>query len=143
MASLSRSSPLVASVLLVVAGSMLPITTPHAQAALEEVVVRGQRLAQERSIERRRESEAFVDAVSSDDIGRLPDKNAAEALDRIAGVSVTIDQGEGRFVSIRGVNPALNNFTINGVSAGSPEADGADGKCRSMLSAASSCSPSK
>jgi TonB-dependent receptor len=91
---------------------------------MDELIVRGQRLAQERAIESRRNSEAFVDAVSADDIGRLADKNAAEALDRIAGISVTIDQGEGRFVSIRGVNPALNNLTINGVSAGSPEADG-------------------
>lgn len=91
---------------------------------LEEVIVSGQRLAQQRAIETRRNSDAFIDAVSSDDIGRLADKNAAEALDRIAGVSITVDQGEGRFVSIRGVNPSLNNLTINGISAGSPEADG-------------------
>ena len=91
---------------------------------LEEVVVSGQRLAQQRSIDRKRKSERFVDAVSADEIGRLPDRNVAEALARLAGVSLTTDQGEGRFVAIRGVNSSLNHFTINGVAAGTPEAEG-------------------
>lgn len=96
---------------------------PDRAAALDEIVVRGQRLSQQRSIEAKRDSETIVDVVSTDDLGRLPDKNAAEAVDRLPGVSITVDQGEGRFVSIRGINPTLNNLTINGVNAGSPEAD--------------------
>ena len=66
----------------------------------------------------------FIDAVSADDLGRLPDRNVAEALDRLAGVSLTVDQGEGRFVAIRGLSSSLNNFTINGASAGTPETEG-------------------
>lgn len=100
------------------------VSTTSGDSDLQEIVVSGQRLAQQRSIETKRNASRFIDSVSADDIGRLPDKNAAEALDRLAGISITVDQGEGRFVSIRGVNPALNNFTIDGVNAGSPEADG-------------------
>jgi TonB-dependent receptor len=91
---------------------------------IEEIVVRGQRLGQQRSIDRKREAAGFIDAVSSDDIGRLPDRNVAEALDRLAGVSLTVDQGEGRFVAIRGLSSSLNGFTINGTSAGTPEMEG-------------------
>lgn len=91
---------------------------------LEEIVVHGIRYSQEQAIGLKRNAVGVVDAISADDMGRLPDKNAAESVDRLPGVSVTTDQGEGRFVVIRGVSAALNNLTINGVSAGSPEADG-------------------
>ena len=98
---------------------------PHsAPAPLEEIVVRGQRLAQQRSIDRKREAARLIDAVSADEIGQLPDRNVAEALDRLPGVSLTVDQGEGRFVAIRGLNSSLNNFTINGTWAGTPEVEG-------------------
>ncbi len=91
---------------------------------LEEIVVRGIRYSQQQAIGIKRNAVGVVDAVSADDIGRLPDKNAAEAVDRLPGVSISTDQGEGRYVIIRGVSASLNNLTINGVSAGSPEADG-------------------
>ncbi len=93
-------------------------------ALIEEIVVHGIRYSQELAIGVKRNAVGVVDAISADDMGRLPDKNAAESVDRLPGVSVTTDQGEGRFVVIRGVSSALNNLTINGVSAGSPEADG-------------------
>ncbi len=59
--------------------------------------------------------------MSSDDIGGLPDKNAAEALARLPGVAVQRDQGEGRYVSVRGLGPELNAVTINGALVPSPE----------------------
>lgn len=89
----------------------------------EEIVVFGRRLSQQRSLDAKQDSETILDAIVADDIGRLPDKNAAEVVDRLPGVSITIDQGEGRYVSIRGITPTLNEITINGVNAGSPEAD--------------------
>jgi TonB-dependent receptor len=92
--------------------------------SLEEVVVVGQRLGQQRSINHKRTAEHFVEAVFADNIGRLPDRNVAEALDGLPGVSLSLDHGEGRFVAIRGLNSSLNNFTINGSSAGSPEVEG-------------------
>jgi TonB-dependent receptor len=87
------------------------------------VVVNGQRLAQERSINVRRKNIALVDAISADELGRLADKNLAENVEHLAGVSLKYDQGEGRNVSIRGIDGALNNVTVNGVDLGSPDGD--------------------
>lgn len=67
-----------------------------------DIVVTGQRRAQQESIATKRDSFAIVDAVSSDDIGKLPDHNTAAALRRIPGVSVQEDQGEPRFPVLRG-----------------------------------------
>ena len=91
---------------------------------LEEIVVHGIRYSQQQAIGIKRNAIGVVDAISADDIGRLPDKNAAEAVDRLPGVSISTDQGEGRYVMIRGVSPSLNNLTINGQSAGSPDEGG-------------------
>ena len=105
-------------------GALTPAAAQQADdavaAADEEIVVVGQRLAQQRAIDARREAEAIIDAVLADDIGRLADKNVAENVERLPGVSLRYDQGEGRYVSIRGVDGALNNVTVNGVDLGSP-----------------------
>lgn len=58
----------------------------------------------------------------ADDIGALPDKNAAEALARVPGVTLQRDQGEGRYISIRGLGPDLNSVSINGALVPAPEA---------------------
>lgn len=123
------SSLAVLAVLAGLAVSALIGPGAHAQDAAPDVVqldtveVVGQRLSQQRSADVKQAADGIVDAVSADDIGRLPDKNAAEALDRLPGISITVDQGEGRYVSIRGIDPTLNNMTIDGVNAGSPESD--------------------
>ncbi len=91
---------------------------------IEEVLVVGRSLALQRAQAIKRNSDAILDAVSSDEIGRLPNRNSAEAIESLPGVSLLYDQGEGRFVSIRGASPSLNNVTINGISAGTPEGDG-------------------
>ena len=65
--------------------------------------------------------------MSADAVGRFPDANAAEALRRIPGVSLEIDQGEGRFVVVRGIDPSLNNVTINGQIIGTPAEFGTRG----------------
>lgn len=85
------------------------------------IVVTGKRLSIQRALENKRNADAILDAVSADDIGKLPVKNAAEAIDFLPGVSLEIDQGEGRYVTIRGAQSNLNNVTLNGVSIGSPE----------------------
>lgn len=90
---------------------------------VEELVVTGQRAAQQKAIEAKRAAQGVSDSISSDDIGRLPDKNVAENLERLPGISLKYDQGEGRFVSIRGVDGALNNVTVNGLAIGSPDPD--------------------
>ena len=90
--------------------------------SIENVIVYGQRAGQAGSINRQRNADNLMSVVSSDTIGQSPDQNAAEALQRLPGMSIQRDQGEGRFVSIRGIDPNLNNVTINGVNVPSPEA---------------------
>jgi TonB-dependent receptor len=91
-----------------------------------DIVVSGQRAAQERSIEAKRAAIGVVEVAAADDIGRLPDRNVAEVIERLPGVGVTYDQGEGRYVAVRGVPSELNNYTINGIEIGNP--DGLDRK---------------
>nr|WP_283161069.1 TonB-dependent receptor [Xanthomonas nasturtii] len=88
---------------------------------LERLEVRPQLEAQERAVDLKRASDAIQDAVASDAMGRYPDKNVAESLQRLPGASVTRDQGEGRFVVIRGLDSALNSVTIDGMTMGTPE----------------------
>jgi len=59
-------------------------------------------------------SNGIVNAIAADRIGKLPDRNAAEAVQRISGVSIERDQGEGRFVAVRGLPSEWNSTTING-----------------------------
>ncbi|MBC3765877.1 TonB-dependent receptor [Neptunicella marina] len=93
-----------------------------ASTELENIVVFGQRAGQASAINQQRVSEQIKSIVSADAIGQFPDQNAAEALQRLPGLSIERDQGEGRFVGIRGIDPNLNNVTINGVNVPSPEA---------------------
>ena len=100
-----------------------PAAAQVAGATVEELVVTGQRASQQRAIETKREALGVVDVISADDIGRLADKNVAENLERLPGVGLAYDQGEGRYVSIRGTPAALNNVTLNGVEVGNPDGD--------------------
>ncbi len=86
------------------------------------VVVTGQRASLARAIAAQEKADNIVSVVSSDDIGGLPDKNAAEALARLPGVAVQRDQGEGRYVVVRGLDADYNSVTINGATVPSPEA---------------------
>jgi iron complex outermembrane receptor protein len=91
-------------------------------ATVGEVVVTGIRESLQRAIELKRASDDQIDVISSDDIGKLPDKNVADALQRIPGVNTTsAASGEGGFdendrVSIRGTSPSLTQVTVNGHS---------------------------
>lgn len=88
---------------------------------IEELIVRGQRSGEASAINRQRNANNIVSVVSADAIGDFPDQNAAESLQRLPGVSIERDQGEGRFVGIRGIDPNLNSVSINGLSIPSPE----------------------
>jgi TonB-dependent receptor len=84
---------------------------------LDEVVVTGIRAGLRTSMEVKREAIQVVDAISAEDIGDFPDKNLSESLQRITGVQINRQDGEGRGVSIRGAEPGLNRVEINGVTA--------------------------
>ena len=86
---------------------------------VEEIVVTGQREAQRAAIAVKRQEFQVMDAVSSDDIGKLPDHNTAAALRRIPGVSIMEDQGEPRWPILRGLASTYNRTTIDGAFVGS------------------------
>ncbi|MFT3967399.1 MAG: TonB-dependent receptor [Sphingobium sp.] len=92
-----------------------------------DIVVTGQRAQQERSIDAKRAAIGVLDVAAADEIGQLPDRNVAEVIEHLPGVGVTYDQGEGRYVAIRGVPSNLNGYTLNGMEIGNP-----DGNTRSL-----------
>jgi TonB-dependent receptor len=94
---------------------------PAEAAAVDVVVIAGQRSSMKRALAAQEKADNIVSIVSSDDIGGLPDKNAAEALARLPGVAVQRDQGEGRYIVVRGMGPDYNAVTINGALVPSPE----------------------
>ena len=88
--------------------------------SIEEVVVTGIRASVEQSLDAKRNETSVVDVVSAEDIGKMPDKNVADSLTRIPGVTTSsASANEGGFdendrVSMRGTNPSLTQTLING-----------------------------
>lgn len=83
--------------------------------ATEEIVVTGIRAALEQAMDVKRNTVATVDAINSEDIGKMPDKNIADSLSRIPGIQIQKGlTGEGARVSIRGSDPELTYATLNG-----------------------------
>ncbi|KVV15524.1 TonB-dependent receptor [Flavobacterium sp. TAB 87] len=83
---------------------------------LNEVVISGMSLrnSEARALNMQKKSMSIVNVIAADGIGKLPDRNAAETVQRMPGVSIERDQGEGRFVSVRGLPPFWSSTTING-----------------------------
>lgn len=106
------------------AGSTTALNVDFGETAVQmaEVVVTGQAVGQARALNQQKTAPNLKNVVASDAIGRFPDQNAAEALDRIPGVSIERDQGEGRFVIVRGIDPHLNAASVDGISLASAEA---------------------
>jgi TonB-dependent receptor len=82
--------------------------------ALEEVVVTGIRGSLTSSMEMKRDALGVVDGIVAEDIGKFPDTNLAESLQRISGVSIDRSIGEGARVTVRGVGPDFNLVLLNG-----------------------------
>ncbi|TWI43791.1 TonB-dependent receptor [Pseudoduganella flava] len=78
------------------------------------VVVTGIRAAMQSTLNLKRNSDGIVDGIVADDIGKFPDTNLAESLQRISGVSIDRNRGEGAQVTVRGVGPDLNMVLLNG-----------------------------
>lgn len=88
---------------------------------LEKMVVEGYREGRSRAMQQKQSQTNISDIISADAIGNLPDRNVAEAAARVPGVNVTgIEQGEGRYVSIRGVEPNLNQVLMDGAILAAP-----------------------
>ena len=89
---------------------------------LDTVVVTGMRSSLDQSMNLKRDTPGIVDAISAEDIGKFPDTNLAESLQRITGISIERRDGEGATVTARGFGPQYNMVTLNGRQV--PGADG-------------------
>ncbi|HEY0681940.1 MAG TPA: TonB-dependent receptor [Steroidobacter sp.] len=82
---------------------------------LEEVVVTGFRQSLEVALDNKRDSVNFTDSISSEDVGKLPDNNLAEALQRVPGVQISRTNGEGQQISLRGMGPSFARVLLDGM----------------------------
>lgn len=99
-----------------------PIEMKSAANSLGEVVVTGVLQGQQKALNQQKSADNIKNIVAADQIGRFPDPNVAEALQRIPGTNIERDQGEGRYVLVRGLAPQFTNISINGEQVPSPEA---------------------
>ncbi|RST30061.1 TonB-dependent receptor [Sphingomonas ginkgonis] len=81
-----------------------------------EIVVTGIRRSQRDAIDTKRRADVISDVISAEDIGKFPDKNVAESLQRVPGVVINREFGEGERVSLRGTAPNLTKTLLNGHS---------------------------
>lgn len=106
------------------------------QAQLETVVVTGLRGALESALRKKREETGIVDVIKSEDIGKFPDTNLAESLQRMPGVVIDRDAGEGRQITVRGLGGDFTRTRINGIegqtSTGGTDSSGGSNKTRTM-----------
>jgi TonB-dependent receptor len=116
----SKVAVAVAAILGSVIGRVGPVeaqqaTTPAAnEDKLQEVVVTGLRRSLRESMDTKRDAIGVVDAISAEDIGKFPDSNLSEALQRITGISISRVNGEGALVTARGFGSRYNMVTLNG-----------------------------
>ena len=103
---------------------------------IEEVVVSGYRRSLEASLDIKKDAVGSVDAIVAEDIAKFPDLNLAESIQRIPGVSIARDAGEGRQVTVRGLGPQFTRVRVNGMEAmsanGGTDAAGGTNRDRSF-----------
>src|SRR5262245_33167631 len=102
---------------LLTAGTAHQVLAQQVEEEVGEVVVTGYRASIESAVEAKRESNGMVDVIKSDDIASFPDANLAEAVQRIPGVSIDRDSGEGRSITVRGLGGDFVRTMLNGVEA--------------------------
>jgi TonB-dependent receptor len=104
--------------------------------ALEEVIVTGYRKSLNAALDTKRDSIAAVDQIVAEDIAAFPELNLAESIQRIPGVSIARDAGEGRQITVRGLGPQFTRVRINGMEAlttiGTSDANGGTNRTRSF-----------
>ncbi|HJR72299.1 MAG TPA: TonB-dependent receptor [Luteimonas sp.] len=112
------------------AGSVEQQTVPLQPASadkatdLDKVTVTGYRYSIEKSLDQKRNANAVVEVVTAEDVSKFPDKNVADALQRVPGVIVTRDGGEGKNVSVRGLSSELTLTELNGNYIATAESNG-------------------
>jgi len=102
--------------LTVAVASVISLTTASMTFAQEgeEIVITGIKASLQAAMDIKRDSAGVVDAISAEDMGKFPDTNLAESLQRITGVSIDRTNGEGSRITVRGFGPDYNMVTLNG-----------------------------
>jgi TonB-dependent receptor len=88
-----------------------------------DILVTGQTANLTSALSRQKAADGVESVLTRDAVGQFPDQNVAESLRRLPGVNILNDQGEGRYVSVRGLDPDLNGTSVNGVRLPAPESD--------------------
>src|SRR5260221_7532881 len=88
--------------------------TSSADAPANAIVITGIRASLRQSMDIKKNAQGIVDAISAEEMGKFPDTNLAESLQRITGVSIDRSNGEGSFVTVRGFGPEYNLVLLNG-----------------------------
>ncbi|MGO3785698.1 MAG: TonB-dependent receptor [Pseudoalteromonas prydzensis] len=91
------------------------------QNQLETIQIRGFHDSAIKSLRDKRDSQSIIEAITAQDIGKFPDKNVAEALQRITGISLSRAQGEGERVGVRSTTPEQNRTFLNGQAIASAD----------------------
>lgn len=99
----------------------LDVKMAESMTSLQAIEVRGQVVGQASALNQQRTASTIASVIDNELVGRLPDPNMAEALARVPGIAVLRDQGEGRFVQIRGTSPNFNGMSVNGLRLATPE----------------------
>lgn len=100
------------------AGAAWAADAPPAQSdEVSEVVVTGFRGSLEKSLDLKKQSAQSTDTILAEDIGKFPDLNLSESIQRLPGVALARDAGEGRNISVRGLGPGFTRVRINGIEA--------------------------
>lgn len=105
-----------------------PAEAPAQDVAVDEgeaIVVTGFRQSLEAALNLKRENVGAVDAIVAEDIAKFPDQNLAESLQRIPGISITRDGGEGRSITVRGLSSQFTRVRVNGMETIATSTDGA------------------
>jgi len=114
----------------------VPQTVAGGTAPVETVVVSGFRSSLEQSLDMKRQALDSSDSIMAEDIAKFPDLNVSESLQRIPGITLARDQGEGRQISVRGLNSTFTRVRINGMEAlattGSEDVSGGANRGRSF-----------
>lgn len=98
---------------------------PAEDTPADEIIVTGFRQSLQAAINLKKNSVAAVDAIVAEDIAKFPDQNLAESLQRIPGISISRDAGEGRAITVRGLSSQFTRVRVNGMETIATSVDGA------------------
>jgi len=113
-----------------------PLPGSGDQDVAADVIVTGYRASLGRALDEKRQANGVVDIIKASDIADFPDNNLAEAIQRVPGVSIARDAGEGRQITVRGLGPQFTRVRVNGVegqsTAGGTDSSGGNNRNRAF-----------